>query len=239
MFNTPQARLVEINKIVKRYYPNFNDWQYYYRKLLKQYTRGKTVLDIGCGKGGIITEFKNQTKQIIGLDDDASLLNQNKVVDKKIVASLDKIPLTNNIIDTAVSTFVIEHVASPDNMFKEIFRILAPGGSFIFITSNVYNPVMFFSKLLPYPMHKFLREKLLHKSEEGTHQTYYQANTCSKLYALAMDNGFKNCQTIRVGNPEYLSFSKVSTLPAVYFEKAIDNKYLAFLKMYIMGICQK
>lgn len=239
MFNNPQARLAEIDKIVKKGYPNFKDWQYYYRKLLRQYTKGKTVLDAGCGKGGIIAEFKNQTKQIIGLDDDVSLLNQNRIVDKKIVAKLDKIPMTSNIIDTAVATFVLEHVKNPKDVFLEIFRILKPEGIFIFITTNVYNPVMFFSMLLPYHIHKFLREKLLHKISEGTHETYYYANTYSKLNQFAKEVGFRSHQIIRVGNPEYLSFSKVTILPAVYFEKMVDNKYLDFLKMYLMGICQK
>lgn len=239
MFKEPIVRLAIIDQAVKKYYPSFKPWQYYYLKLLKQYTKNKIVLDAGCGKGDIMAEFKNQTKQIIGLDDDATLLKNNNIVDKKIVASLDKIPLVNNIIDAAVATFVIEHVKNPNDMFKEILRILKPGGKFIFITTNVYNPVMFFSMLLPYNIHKFLREKLLHKISEGTHETYYYANTYPKLNQLAKEAGFKSYKITRVGNPEYLSFSKVTVLPAVYFEKVIDNKYLAFFKMYLMGICQK
>lgn len=239
MFDSPQARLVAIDQAIKEHYPQFKPWQHYYLKLLKQHTKNKIVLDAGCGKGGIIAEFKNQIKQIIGLDDDVSLLNQNRIVDKKIVAKLDKMPMTSNIIDTAVATFVLEHVKNPKGVFQEIFRILKPDGNFIFITSNVYNPVMFFSILLPYHIHKFLREKLLHKISEGTHETYYYANTYSKLSQFAKEVGFRSYQIIRVGNPEYLSFSKVTTLPAVYFEKVIDNKYLDFLKMYLMGIYQK
>lgn len=239
MFDSPKIRLAAVDQAVQKYYPSFRNWQYYYKNLLKQHTLKKVVLDAGCGREGIVAEFKNQTKQIIGLDNDARLLRNNKVVNKKIVASLDKIPLTNNIIDTAVATFVIEHIERPEPVFKEIFRILAPGGRFIFITTNVYNPVMFFSKILPYPVHKLLREKLIHKDGEGTYKTYYKANSYQSLIRLAREAGFKKINIIRVGNPEYLAFHPLTVSMAVYFEKLIDNKYLNFLKMYLVGSCQK
>lgn len=239
MFKNPKDRLTALEITLKKHYPRFKPWQYYYLKLLKQYTKNKIILDAGCGKGGIITQVKNQVKEIIGVDNDATVFKSNQVVDNKIVASLDKIPLADNIIDTAVATFVIEHVDNPKDIFKEIFRILVPGGYFIFITTNICNPVIFFSKLLPYSVHLFLREKLLHKSDEGTHETYYQANTYSKLEELSKQVGFKGCEVIKMGNPEYLAFSKITLLPAVYFEKLIDNEYLDFLKMYLVGIFQK
>jgi len=239
MFKDPTVRLAAIGQAVKKYHPGFKAWQHCYRKLLKQHTLKKVVLDAGCGKGGIIAEFKNQTKQIIGLDDDASLLRDNTVVDEKIVSKLDKIPLINNIIDTAVATFVIEHVASPDKMFKEIFRILKPDGKFIFITTNLFNPIMAVSRILPYSLHKLLRKKLLHKSGEGTYKTYYQANSYHSLAKLANQVGFKKINILRVGNPEYLAFHPLTIPLAVYFEKLIDNKYLDFSKMYLIGFCQK
>lgn len=240
IFSDPSSRIKFIDKKLSQLYPAFKPWQYYFRQLLvKHLDKSKIVLDAGCGEYGILSEFKKDTKNIIGIDLDKKALEKNVFIDQKIVGNLDKIPLKNNSVDVVVSTFVLEHIENSQIVFNQIYRVLKPGGVFIFITPNLFNPVIFFSKLCPFWLHRFLRRKLLHKIEEGTHKTYYRANTNFKLTNLAKVSKFSSMEILTVGNPEYLAFSRYTAVSAVLIEKMIDNKLLELMKMYIIGYFKK
>lgn len=220
-------------------YPQFQTGGDFFRKYLKNHlTNESVVLDAGCGDGGMIAEFKSQLQSIIGIDINESLLKKNNAVDKKIIGSLESIPLASNSIDLAVSEFVLEHLQNPLAVFKEISRVLKPDGVFIFITPNVINPIMALSNILPFKLHGFLRKALLKKQAEP-HPTYYRANTDGQLKKLGKTSGFSDCQILRAGNPEYLGFCKPLALPAILFEKMIDNNVLNIFKMYLIGCFKK
>jgi len=238
-FKDNLAQKEYIGKQLKKVYPEFVTGGDYYRGYLKKYLKSNmVVLDAGCGDYGIIPEFRKIPKLIIGLDEDKDLLEKNKIVHKKIVANLEKIPMDDDSVDLVTSEFVLEHVEKPDIILKEIFRVLKPNGKFIFITPNVLNPVMVLSKILPHFIHELLRSKLLKKQEE-THRTNYRANTYRKLKYLGKKAGFQNLDIVRAGNPEYLAFCKPLVLPSILIERFIDNKLFSILKMYLIACFKK
>ncbi|MFH0818404.1 MAG: methyltransferase domain-containing protein [Patescibacteria group bacterium] len=151
-----------------------------------------------------------------------------------MIGSIEQTPLESNSIDIVISEFVLEHLQNPTVALKEIFRVLKPNGVLIFITPNVVNPVMILSNILPYKWHKLLRQALLKKQAEP-HPTYYKANTYRNLLKLGKNSGFNERCILRAGNPEYLGFCKPLVLPAILFEKIIDNHFLDILKMYLLG----
>ena len=218
-----------------RIYPEFKTGGYFFRKYLKNYINSNSIiLDAGCGSGGIISEFKFMPKLIIGVDINKRLLDKNQVVNKKIIANLEHIPLENNSIDIIISEFVLEHLRNPAAVFKEIYRVLKHKGVFIFITPNILNPIIILSKILPHAFHTRLRTTLL-KKEEETHPTYYKINTYRKLSNLGRTTGFHNYKIQRAGNPEYLGFCKPLVPISIFFEKLIDNNFLNIFKMYLVG----
>lgn len=216
-------------------YPKFKTGGYFFRKYLKKYiNNNSTILDAGCGNNGILSEFKFTPRLIIGVDVNKKLLEENKIVNKKIIANLEHIPSNSNLVDVVVSEFVLEHLRNPSLALKEISRVLKPGGVFIFITPNIINPIMTLSKIFPHTIHTFLRVTLL-KKEEETHFTYYRANTYRKLLRLGKLAGFQHCEILRAGNPEYLGFCKPFVPISIIFEKFIDNNFLNIFKMYLVG----
>lgn len=234
-FKNCQEQKDYIEKKLSRIYPSFKTGGYFFRKYLKNYINGDSIiLDAGCGSGGIISEFKSVPRLIIGLDIDEKLLETNQIADKKIVADLEKIPLEDKSVDIVVSEFVLEHLKNPELVFKEIFRIVRPGGKFIFLTSNVLNLVMILSKILPLEAHRFLRRKLL-KKEEDACSTFYKTNTYRKLLKLGISVGFQEYEILRAGNPEYLGFCKPLACLSIIFEKIIDRSFLNIFKMYLIG----
>lgn len=104
----------------------------------------KEVLDIGCGYGWCELNFlKRDVNKIVGLEISENDLKtakenvQNDRVDFK-VASVVNLPFENKSFDTVVAWEVIEHI--PKNteplMFKEVYRVLKPGGHFYLSTPH-------------------------------------------------------------------------------------------------------
>jgi ubiquinone/menaquinone biosynthesis C-methylase UbiE len=235
IFSNEQERR---KKVFSRW-PYFKSGGFFYRRFLSdQVNPNRVVLDVGCGDGGILGEFRGKAKVIIGVDVNEESLWKNSSVDEKILASGENLPLDSASVDVATAEFVIEHIENPERVFAEIFRVLKPGGCFIFITPNLFNPVMLASYFLPFGIHKFLRKKILQKTEDA-HFTYYRGNTCGKLTAIGKAAGFSRLNLIRAGNPEYLAFSPLLVLPSIAFEKLIAFRHLNFLQMYLVGCFHK
>lgn len=224
---------------IHRTYPTFKSGGDFFRTYLQQrITPDSVVLDAGCGSNGILGEFAHVPRQIIGVDVDKDLLNRNRMVHQKIVADLAHLPLDNASVDVVVSEFVLEHLKDPPSVFKELSRVLKPNGAFIFLTPNLFNPVMMTSKILPFTLHTFLRKALL-KKDEKAHATYYRANTARALRRFGNEAGFIQQQIQYAGNPEYLGFCKPFVPAAIRFEQLLDNRLFAGLKMYLIGCFTK
>ena len=101
----------------------------------------KKVLDVGCGKGGLIISCALRGSHAIGIDIDLSELRIAKLRAKKIDTvnlqlircSADILPFRNNLFDLVTPTSVLEHVNTPEKVIKEMVRVLKSRG-FIFIT---------------------------------------------------------------------------------------------------------
>lgn len=94
------------------------------------------LLDYGCGNMPYKSMF-DQVKNYIGLDVETA---QNYGFKRDGVTYYDgvTIPFEDNFIDGVISSQVLEHVENIENSFKEIFRVLKPGGIFCFTVPMVY-----------------------------------------------------------------------------------------------------
>ncbi|HPA25343.1 MAG TPA: class I SAM-dependent methyltransferase [bacterium] len=233
--NNQEQRQYVKNKLSKLY-PNFKTGGDYFVDFLSGHLeQNSLIVDAGCGEGGdIMSKYQGRVSSIIGLDIDSESLEKNQNVDQKIVANLEQISLEDNTIDIVVAIFVLEHLKNPLEVFKEIRRVLKKDGVLIFLTPNLFNPIMFFSKISPYFIHKILRKYIL-KNPEKAYKTFYKINTKSKLVSLLKQANFTTMQIKRAGNPEYLGFCKPLVGVAIFWEKIIASRFLNFLKMYLIG----
>lgn len=103
---------------------------------------GDTAIDFGSGPGHdlfLAARFVGPTGRAIGVDfTDAMIEEATKIAKEKgltqvelVKASIETIPLEDNIADAIISNCVINLTFNKQKVFNEAFRLLKPGGQLI------------------------------------------------------------------------------------------------------------
>jgi arsenite methyltransferase len=103
--------------------------------------RGDVVIDLGSGAGNdafIARAETGETGKVIGIDFTGAMIDKARTNAEKLGfynlefrrGDIEKIPVNNNIADVIVSNCVLNLVPNKDGVFKEINRVLKPGGHF-------------------------------------------------------------------------------------------------------------
>jgi len=111
--------------------------------LLKQNDK---MLEIGCGIGSIVFELSKQGYDIIGTDisREAIAYGLKKYGDIKLeVQAAEILRFGDKTFDIVLSFDLFEHIAQVDRHVSEVFRVLRPGGYYLFQTPNKYSNVIF------------------------------------------------------------------------------------------------
>jgi SAM-dependent methyltransferase len=103
--------------------------------------QGNTVIDLGSGAGNdafIARALVGEQGRVIGIDFTEEMIKRARENNEKlgyknvefIFGDIEKIPLKDNIADVVISNCVLNLVPDKEKVFKEIFRLLKPGGHF-------------------------------------------------------------------------------------------------------------
>lgn len=226
------------NDLIKKIYPDFKDVGYFFKKYLQQYiVSDSTLLDIGCGRQSFGEEYYKKAKHRIGIDPDQDALRDNNLMDEKFCCTIEKIPNTIRKFDIIIAQWVLEHMQHPDESTQVIGNLCKKNGYFIFMTTNIYSPIIFLSKILPTFLKKFLRKTLLHIKEEDTYPTVYKINSISKIDYYLSRNGFQKIDVKKVGVLTYFAWNRYVLLCKLFFDKTIGK--LNFPKTHIVGVYKK
>lgn len=103
--------------------------------------KGNTVIDLGSGAGNdcfIARAEAGEDGKVIGIDFTPAMIEKARTNAAKLgffnvafrQGDIENIPVSANIADVVVSNCVLNLVPDKDRVFKEIFRVLKPGGHF-------------------------------------------------------------------------------------------------------------
>jgi len=103
--------------------------------------KGDTVIDLGSGAGNDCFVARNETGadgRVIGIDFTPAMIEKAKANAQKLGYSnvefrqgdIEHMPVSANMADVIVSNCVLNLVPNKDGVFKEIYRVLKPGGHF-------------------------------------------------------------------------------------------------------------
>jgi SAM-dependent methyltransferase len=166
------------------------------------------VLDLGCGRGGVMERLRPQAGFVAGLDPDESSLREHRAPLLGLSCGLAQaLPYVDDIFDLVCSSWVLEHLAEPERVFAEVNRALRPGGHFIFLTPNVRHPLLVLNRALGWTQGRLV-DCAYGRAEENIFPALYRANTARQIEQLARMAGMEQVSLRFVEDPTYLAFSQ-------------------------------
>lgn len=104
---------------------------------------GERILDIGCGNGQLLYQFKDSYRELIGLEYSSHRLQQASANLEGLNfrgiqgSAEDMREIETNSIDRIISADTIEHIPDVYAACDEMFRVLKSGGYLVINTPNI------------------------------------------------------------------------------------------------------
>jgi ubiquinone/menaquinone biosynthesis C-methylase UbiE len=89
--------------------------------------RGKTILDIGCGRGELMRSMKRRGKEVYGIDFSEKMLKGCKGLNV-LQGSAEDLPFKDDMFDCVTAVGLIEYLKVDERLIGEIYRVLKPKG---------------------------------------------------------------------------------------------------------------
>lgn len=124
--------------------------------ILDGHLKNKKVLDVGCGFGKDILYYQLKGAKVFGVDISKKMIEMARKNIKAAdlsVQDYSKLNFKSGYFDVVVSRYALQYNRNMEKTFKEVHRVLRPGGLFVFLVSH---PILGYTAK---------REKDYHKQE--------------------------------------------------------------------------
>jgi SAM-dependent methyltransferase len=186
---------------------------------------GRPILEIGAGPENQTSLFLSGFGELQGVDVSEEVLG-NRHLRKAVVYDGKKLPFAAEQFDLCVSDYVLEHIEDTAEHFREVARVLRPGGKYCFRTPNLLHYVAMASHLLPHSVHVKLANRMRGVGPEGhdPYPTFYRANTAGQLRKLCRAAGLQ-IEELRMveKEPSYGRQGAVFFFPMMAYERAVNG----------------
>ena len=196
------------------------------------------LLDVGCGRGGLIEQLGHPVHLVTGIDPDLPSLREHRLAGlPRAAASSDRLPFVDGSFDIVTAAWLLEHLENPLVTFSSICRILRPGGKFIFITPNSRHPLAFANRVAGRfgRLQAGLVNRIYDRAPDDTFPTFYRANSPQSLANQLTQSGMAIDSLEFVADPTYLAFNKL----AFRVMSALDEILTTDRRIHIIGVARK
>jgi SAM-dependent methyltransferase len=194
------------------------------------------LLDVGCGRTApVLSRFAGRARRLVGIDlvpFDAEIPGI-ELYNRDISAT----GLASGSIDVVMARSVMEHVTEPQLAFAELGRILAPGGSLIFLTANLWDYASLVAMAVPNRWHPWIVERVEGRAPEDVFPVAYRCNTKMSIQRFAKRAGLEVRRIEYLGQyPAYFMFNGPLFLLATAYEKLLQRvPALGFFRGWILS----
>jgi SAM-dependent methyltransferase len=191
-------------------------------------TAQSNVLDLGCGRGGVVELFWRDVKLAAGLDPDVPSLAEHRAPGMPVIRGRgESLPFADASFDLVVCLWVLEHLERPEVVFREVRRTLRPGGHFVFLTPNLRNPLLVLNRLakaLP-QLQRRIVPRLYGRVEGDTFPVRYRANTQASIRALAAGSDLHVAELRTIPDPTYLALNGLMFRASILTERLLPASW--------------
>lgn len=223
----------------RRQQPGWRPATEVYADLARSYAHAHArVLDLGCGRGGLVEQLDLPAAQFMGIDMDLRSLREHRLQNMpRAVSPSDLLPLAPGRFDVVLGSWLLEHLDDPARTFAEVRRVLLPGGVFVFITPNARHPLALLNRALGRAgrLQALLVEQLYGRAPADTFPTRYLANSAEQLDALAQSCKLDLLQLQSIADPTYLALHPALAGPA----RLLEDRLPADRHIHLVGVMRR
>ena len=112
-------------------------------KLRHEFRGDESLLDAGCGNGGVARLLRQRVREVVAVDVEASAAWREEPGLTFAVADAEELPFAGGSFDVVHSKDSLHHMDSPERALAEYRRVLKPSGSALIVEANRYNPIFY------------------------------------------------------------------------------------------------
>ena len=188
------------------------------RRLLKQFSSGARLLDIGCGYGAFTALAVEMGLDAYGIDFNSSQIGVGRNVfglgDRLRVGRIEELPDFMEAGFDLITLFeVIEHVENPKALIEQVTRLLRPGGILVLSCPNESRWMPAGRVFVDYPPHHLTRwspaslGKLLKALDYSNINIKIDASFRDIFWTAYVNRSAVNRQALKEDGPEIGSFA--------------------------------
>jgi ubiquinone/menaquinone biosynthesis C-methylase UbiE len=177
-----------------------NATQRYKRRLSELVKPGMRILHAGCGWDRLeVSRPYIGTCKVVGVDLDPRVASMYH--SEFHLGSLAELPFEANSFDLIFCEYVVEHLDDPASAFREMHRVLKPGGRILVLTPNRYSYKVLGAAITPHQFHIWMgRIRYGRGHEADMYPTLYRCNSPGQIQRLARDIGLRITQSELITN---------------------------------------
>lgn len=196
------------------------------------------LLDLGCGRGGLVEQLASDKASVFGIDPDEISLHEHRALHfPRATAFSEQLPFADESFLVVMASWLLEHLPAPAITWSEVGRVLQAGGCFIFITPNARHPLTWlnrgFGQLGRWQGQ--LVSRLYNRAESDTFPTAYRANTADTIAMYCAGAGMTLETLVTISDPTYLAFSPLLFRLAC----ALDGLLPVDRHIHLVGLARK
>lgn len=227
----------------RRLYPgagkNWDD-DLFRERILASLKPEAALLDVGAG-AGIVPQmnFRGRARRVCGVDPDPRV-TANPHLDEGREGVGEHIPWEDGSFDVVVADNVLEHLDHPAEVFREVARVMRPGGLFLAKTPNRTHYMPLIARLTPTRFHRWVN-RMRGREAEDTFPTRYRANCRADLHRLAAEVGLE-VEAIELveGRPEYMRLTAPTYALGWLYERFVNRfEFLAPMRILLVVTLRK